>query len=158
MIDGTGWMDAAISAATENMRRGAGGPFGASIVREGRVLAVAANEVLGANDPTAHAEVVAIRRACAELKSPFLEDAVIYSTTEPCPMCFSAIHWARISRIVFGTSISDVHALGFNELSISNEQMKQLGGSRTEIVGGFMREECMALLREWIALPNKQTY
>ena len=128
------------------------------MVRDGRVLAVAANEVLGASDPTAHAEVVAIRRACAELNSPFLEGAVIYSTTEPCPMCFSAIHWARISRIYFGTGIPDVQALGFNELCISNEEMKQLGESPIEIVSGFMREECMTLLHEWTALPNKQTY
>jgi len=157
-LNGGEFMNAAIAAALDSISRGAGGPFGACVVRDGQILAVAANDVLAGNDPTAHAEVVAIRRACAELRTPFLEGAEIYSTTEPCPMCFSAIHWARISRIYFGTSIPDVLTLGFNELSISNEQMKQLGGSPVEIVGGFMREECLALLHEWIALPNKRTY
>ncbi len=157
-MNGGDFMSAAIAAGLKSIARGAGGPFGACIVRDGQILAAAANDVLAADDPTAHAEVVAIRRACAELKTPFLDGAEIYSTTEPCPMCFSAIHWSRISRIYYGTSIPDVTALGFNELSISNEQMKQLGESPVEIVGGFMREECVALLHEWIALPNKRTY
>ena len=152
------YMKAAVAAAWESIHRGAGGPFGVCIVRDGRILAVAGNQVLGSHDPTAHAEIVAIRRACAELKTPFLEGAQIYSTTEPCPMCFAAIHWARISRIYFGTSIADVHALGFNELTISNDQMKQLGKSPVEIVPGFMREACLALLHEWTTLPNAQTY
>ena len=151
-------MQSAIECARDGISRGAGGPFGACIVRDGRILAAAANQVLDSHDPTAHAEICAIRLACSELKTHFLEGADIYSTTEPCPMCFSAIHWARIRRIVFGTSVPDVQVLGFNEVTISNEQMKQLGGSPVEIVPGFMRRECLTLLTDWQALPDKQTY
>ena len=151
-------MLAAIDSALHGIREGIGGPFGACIVRDGRILAVSANRVLADHDPTAHAEVCAIRAACGELKTHLLEGADIYSTTEPCPMCFSAIHWARIRRITFGTSIPDVQALGFNEVTVSNEQMKRLGKSSVEIVPGFMREECLALLQQWRALPGAQTY
>lgn len=151
-------MQAALDSALEGIRLGAGGPFGACIVRDGKILALAANQVLQSHDPTAHAEICAIRLACAELKSHLLEGADIYSTTEPCPMCFSAIHWARGRRIIFGTSIPDVQALGFNEVTVSNEQMKQLGKCSVDIIPGFMRTECLALLNDWRALPNKQTY
>jgi tRNA(Arg) A34 adenosine deaminase TadA len=152
------FMRAAIEAGRESVSRSLGGPFGACLVRDGRILAVAGNQVLGDKDPTAHAEVNAIRKACAELGTPFLDGAEIYSTTEPCPMCFAAIHWSRTSRIYYGTAIPDVQALGFNELTISNERMKRLGRSQIEIIPGFMRDECLALLEEWRAIPNRRVY
>ena len=151
-------MRAAITAASHAIELGAGGPFGACIVREGRILAVSGNEVLRSHDPTAHAEVTAIRRACSDLRTPFLDGAEIYSTTEPCPMCFSAIHWARISRVYFGTSIEDVLALGFNELTVSNAQMKRFGNSPVEITPGVLQAECQALLETWTHLPSRRTY
>lgn len=151
-------MTGALMAAREGIRAGVGGPFGACVVREGRILAASGNRVLASHDPTAHAEILAIRKACADLETHLLEGAEIYSTTEPCPMCFSAIHWARIGRIYFGTTIADVKALGFNEITVSNQQMRAMGNSPVEITGGLMREECLALLNEWQSLAMKETY
>ena len=151
-------MRAAIEAARETVARGAGGPFGACIVRDGEILAAAGNHVLAYCDPTAHAEVSAIRAACAQLKTHLLGGAIIYSTTEPCPMCFAALNWARVQTVYYGTGIADVAALGFNELTISNFQMKELGGSSVEIVPDFLREECLELLKFWQNLKKSRTY
>ncbi len=152
------WMRAAIDAARESVARGAGGPFGACIVRDGEILAVASNHVLAHHDPTAHAEVEAIRAACAQLETHLLEGADVYTTTEPCPMCFAALNWARVAKIYYGTSIADVQALGFNELTISNFQMKELGGSKVEIAPDFLRDECLDLLHFWRATAGSRTY
>ena len=151
-------MRAAIEAARESVSRGAGGPFGACIVRDGQILSVSSNHVLAHHDPTAHAEVSAIRQACQKIEHHLLEGAEIYSTTEPCPMCFAAIHWARLSRIFYGTTIADVAALGFNELELSNFQMKEIGGSPLEIVPDFLRDECVELLEFWKNLESRRTY
>ncbi|MCC5830238.1 MAG: nucleoside deaminase [Phycisphaeraceae bacterium] len=151
------WMEMAIDVC----RRGIGAgqsPFGAVIVRDGQILSCSHNTVWRDHDPTAHAEVRAIREACAQTGSPWLEDAVIYSTTEPCPMCFSAIHWARIRRIVYGAVIADAGDAGFRELSISNRQMKSLGGSEVELVEGFMAEECAKLFDEWKSASRGSAY
>lgn len=153
-----GWMRAALEAARDSVSRGAGGPFGACIVRDGQILAVSSNHVLVGHDPTAHAEVMAIRSACSSLQTHLLEGAEIYSTTEPCPMCFASLHWARVSRIYYGTNIDDVTQLGFNEMSLSNFQMKELGNSPVEIVPNFLRDECLELLTFWSQLEGRQTY
>lgn len=145
-------MRRALAEARRNLRRGDGGPFGACILRGGRVLAVARNTVLARRDPTCHAEINAIRLAARRLGSHDLAGCTICSTTEPCPMCFSAIHWAGIGRIVYGTRIRDVARLGFRELTVSNSALQRLGGSGVRIVGGVLREEGLALLREWEAL------
>lgn len=152
------FMRLAIEAARESVQRGAGGPFGACIVRDGEVLSVSSNHVLINHDPTAHAEVMAIRKACGKQEYHLLDGAEIYSTTEPCPMCFAAIHWARCAKVYYGTNIADVDALGFNEMTLSNEQMKEIGGSPVEIQKDFMREECLELLDFWSNLQTKQTY
>ncbi|MBV9868981.1 MAG: nucleoside deaminase [Abitibacteriaceae bacterium] len=152
------FMRAAIAAARNSVTRAAGGPFGACIVRDGQILSVSSNHVLANHDPTAHAEVMAIRRACDKLRYHLLEGAEIYSTTEPCPMCFASIHWARCKRIYYGTSIADVDALGFNEMSLSNFQMRELGGSPVEIVPDFLRDECLELLNFWSGLESRRTY
>jgi tRNA(Arg) A34 adenosine deaminase TadA len=152
------YMRAAIEAARESVRHGAGGPFGACIVRDGEVLAVASNQVLIAHDPTAHAEVVAIREACAHVGTHLLEGAEIYATTEPCPLCFSAIHWARIERIISGTRIADAAQLGFNEMPISNRQMGEWGQSPVQVQGDFLRDECLELFDFWQSLENRRTY
>src|SRR5512146_1463170 len=121
MADHARFLALAARKAGRSMRRGHGGPFGAVIVRNGAILSAAANTVLKQKDPTCHAEINAIR-AAAKKGGPFLTGADIYSTTEPCPMCFAAIHWARLSHLVYGTAIADVAALGFNELTIGNEE------------------------------------
>ena len=87
-----------------------------------------------------------------------MSGCVIYSTTEPCPMCFSAIHWAKIDTIVYGTNIQDVQDLGFNELELSNQTMKKKGKSPVEIIEGFMRDECKELLDEWSKKTSAKTY
>lgn len=151
-------MAAALAEAYRGIRRGDGGPFGAVIVWRGEILASGHNEVLKTNDPTRHAEMCAISRAGRKLGAPHFPRAEIYSTTEPCVMCFAAINWAQIRRITFGTTVRDVKRLGFNELVISNQRLKTLGGARVELVSGFMRDECQKLLDDWSALPGKQTY
>jgi len=122
------------------------------------VICTAHNEVWKNTDITAHAEVAVLRKACRELGTVDLSGCVLYSTCEPCPMCFSAIHWARISRLVYGARIEDARSLGFNELTISNEQMKTLGGSKVEIEGPFLLEENLDLFRYWSSLPDTRLY
>jgi tRNA(Arg) A34 adenosine deaminase TadA len=143
-------MRRAIDAARAGIARGQT-PFGACIVSaDGGEIVSAHNVVWETTDITAHAEVTAIRRACAKLGAIDLSGCAIYSTCEPCPMCFSACHWARIARIVYGASIDDARAAGFNELAISNEQMKRLGGSGVSVAAGVLREETAALFEEWL--------
>jgi len=133
-------------------------PFGACVVRDGAVLAEAHNEVYARCDPSAHAEVQALRLACAAAGTIDLSGATMYATCEPCPMCFAACHWARVSRIVFGSSITDAAAAGFREMPISNKQMRELGGSNVEIVPGLLRDECNALFAEWAAAGRSEAY
>ena len=151
------YMHMALREASRGMRKGQGGPFGACVVRDGLIVAVAHNRVLVSGNPTQHAELVAIGKAAKQLGTHVLKGCTIYSTTEPCPMCFSAIHWAQIDRIVYGTGIADVKRLGFNELSISNQTLKRLGRSRV-ILDQASRRECTDLLRSWAALETKTTY
>ncbi len=151
------FMAAAIEKTFEGIRSGQT-PFGACIVRNGEIISCEHNRVWETTDITAHAEITAIREACRKLGTVELTGCTIYSTTEPCPMCFSAIHWARIEKIVFGTSIRDAADAGFNELAISNQELKKDGCSHIHIVGGFMREENIELFREFAARPGKKTY
>jgi tRNA(Arg) A34 adenosine deaminase TadA len=151
------YMAHAIAKAREGIERGQT-PFGACIVRDGAILALEHNAVWAELDITAHAEIRAIRRACRKLGTIDLSGTVIYSTCEPCPMCFSAIHWAKIDKIVFGARIADAKALGFSELEVSNETLKRLGPSPVEIRGDYRREECLELFRLWSQLPNRLTY
>lgn len=151
------FMRLALQKAREGVASGQT-PFGACIVRDGKVVACEHNAVWDHTDSTAHAEVEAIRVACRRLGTVDLSGCEIYATCEPCPMCFSAIHWARISTIVFGSRIADARGLGFSELTISNQQMKELGGSPVVIVPDYLREECTALFREWAARPERRAY
>ena len=151
------WMRQALEVAREGVADGQS-PFGACIVRDGAVVSCVHNVVWRCTDITAHAEVHAIRVACAHLQTIDLSGCTIYSTCEPCPMCFSAIHWARLDRIVYGASIADARAAGFNEMPISNEQMKQMGQSAVELVPDCLREEARALFQEWASRPDKAAY
>lgn len=152
------WMERALRSAREGLKRSEGGPFGAAIVRGNQLIAVGHNTVLKERDATCHAEVNAIRIASRKLKRFDLSDCVIYSTTEPCPMCFSAIHWARIAQVIFGTSFEDVAKRGFNELYIPSRKMKRDGRSPVRIRSGFMKKECLALLAEWDRKEDRQVY
>ncbi len=133
-------------------------PFGACIVRRGKVVALSHNRVWRATDITAHAEIQAIRSACRKLNTVLLSDCVIYSTCEPCPMCFSACHWAGIKEIYFGAYIRDAKNAGFNELCISAQKMKSFGKSSVKIRAGLLREQNIAFLKNWSSGKNKKLY
>jgi guanine deaminase len=120
-------MKRAIDLAVENVTSGSGGPFGAVVVREGRVIATGVNEVTATNDPTAHAEVVAIRNACRQLKGFSLEGCTIYTSCEPCPMCLAAIYWARMERIYYSGTAADAAAAGFDDAFLYSEIKKDIG-------------------------------
>lgn len=151
-------MALAVAEARKNFWSLAGGPFGACLVKGRKVLAVARNTVLRDKDPTCHAEINAIRKAAQKLGTHDLSGCVIYSTTEPCPMCFSAIHWARIGRIIYGTTTKDAARLGFNELRISDTVLKSLGKSRVRLMRSKALAECEKLFADWQALPKKRLY
>ena len=151
------FMRMAIAKALEGVRGGQS-PFGACIVKDGKVVSCSHNIVWKTTDITAHAEVTAIREACRVLKAIDLLGAVLYSTCEPCPMCFSAIHWAKISKVFFGTCIEDAKALGFGELTIANETMKALGKSPVALAGDFLREESLEVFRLWSGQKNRRVY
>ncbi len=150
-------MRLAIATAREGVAAGQT-PFGACLVKADRVIACTHNVVWASLDITAHAEVQTIRTACAALKTIDLSGCTLYSTCEPCPMCFSAAHWARLARIVYGAEIADARRAGFHELTISNLALKQLGESPVELAGGLLREECLALFDVWAKQPNRRTY
>ena len=142
-------MKLAIDKAKEGIKFGQS-PFGACIVRRGKVISLNHNTVWKDADIAAHAEINAIRKACKKLNTIDLSNCVIYSTCEPCPMCFSAIHWAKISKIVYGSKINDAKKTGFSELQISNKLMKKLGKSKVKIiVAGVLFEESAELFRIW---------
>jgi len=151
------FMRMAIDKAMEGVDKGQS-PFGACIVKNGEVIACDHNIVLLSTDITAHGEINAIRNACKKLDNIQLNDCVIYSTCEPCPMCFTAIHWARINKIIFGARIEDAERFGFNELRVSNFHLKEKGGSKVEIHSDFMRDECVKLFEYWDTKHFKRTY
>ncbi len=147
------FMKEAIKIAEKGIKEGQT-PFGAIIVKNNKIIAKAHNTVFKDKDPTAHAEINAIRKAAKKLGIN-LRGCVIYSTCEPCPMCFSAIHWANIDAIYYGASIRDAKKLGFRELTISNKRMKSLSKKtvKLKIVGGVLREQCKEVMKRWGGEP-----
>lgn len=152
-----GFMARAIELSIANVRSGKGGPFGAVIVKDNVVLAEAANQVTATRDPTAHAEVVAIRQACAQLGLFELKGCVLYSSCEPCPMCLGAIYWARIDRVYFGCFAGDAANAGFDDSTIYRE-MTQTPSERGIPMIPMMREEALAAFRVWEVNPGKVQY
>jgi tRNA(Arg) A34 adenosine deaminase TadA len=150
-------MRRAVMLSAEHMRRGLGGPFGALIARDGKVIAEGFNQVTSANDPTAHAEVVAIREACAKLGSFNLAGCEIYTSCEPCPMCLGAIYWARLERIYFANSRADAAAIGFDDDHIYREMPKR-HEERSIPIEQVDLEEARAIFREWQEMPDKVKY
>jgi tRNA(Arg) A34 adenosine deaminase TadA len=124
-------------------------PIGCAIAIGDNVVAVAHNRVLATTDITAHAEIVALREACANTGDIHLEGALVASTCEPCPMCMAALHWARVDTVGYGATIADAKAAGFNELRIPAADIIRLGGSSVKLVGDVLRNECVALFNEW---------
>ncbi len=152
------FMQLAIEEARKGFTSNHGGPFGAVIVKDGEIMVSSAhNEVLGTNDPTAHAEVLAIRKACAILETHDLSDCEIYSTSEPCPMCFSAIHWSRLKKLHFGTTRNDVAGIGFDDSLIYDILSGKAQSVQTESIN-VDRDNCLELLKEWDVKPDKVLY
>jgi guanine deaminase len=151
------YMRLAIRKAQQGIASGQS-PFGSVIVRLGEVIAVTHNSVWRDTDPTAHAEVNCIRAAATALKTIFLHGCVLYSTTEPCPMCLSAIHWAKIERVVFGATIADAAAAGFSELAVDAKVLARLGGSPLQVESGLLREECAELFLQWQSSGSAEPY
>jgi guanine deaminase len=142
------FMKLAIQKAQAGIKKGQT-PFGACIVKDDKVIACAHNTVWQSTNITAHAEINAIAVACKKLKTIDLSDCVIYSTCEPCPMCFSACHWAKIKTIVFGASIEDAKKAGFNELCIPAMTMKKKGKSSILLIDSCLTNENYQLFNEW---------
>ena len=151
------YMRLAIQKAQEGIASGQS-PFGAVIIKEGEVVAATHNTVWRDSDPTAHAEVNCIRRAASALKTISLHGCVMVSTTEPCPMCLSAIHWAKIERVAYGASIADAAAAGFCELYVAAKKLAEMGKSPLRVESGLLREECTALFAQWQAAGMARPY
>src|SRR5271170_6977933 len=151
------FMTQAIELAVQNVRSGAGGPFAAVIVKDGRVISTGVNQVTSRNDPTAHAEIVAIRAACAALGSFQLEGCDIYTTCEPCPMCFGAIYWARPARVFFGATARDAAGAGFDDAFVYQELGVGLAERKIPFTE-MSREEALACFREWQAKQDRINY
>ena len=146
----------AIELARENMASG-GGPFGAVIIRDGEVIATGTNRVTANHDPTAHAEVVAIRRACASLKVFHLEGCEIYSSCEPCPMCLAAIYWAKLERVYYCATRQDAEQAGFADDHIYREIPLQ-PAERSIGMRQILRDEALAVFDAWRAKDDKVPY
>ena len=147
----------ALGLATDHMRAGHGGPFGAVIVREGRILGEGWNQVTTTADPTAHAEVVAIRAACRAIGDFRLTGSALYASCEPCPMCLAAAWWARVDRIVFAGSRTDAAAIGFDDAEIYAEISRPVA-ERHLPVSRMLDAEGAAVLRSWLGFSDRVPY
>lgn len=150
-------MQMAIRLAEKNVNEAKGGPFGAVIVKEGKVIAKSANKVTLSNDPTAHAEVSAIRIACKKLKTFDLTGCIIYTSCEPCPMCLGAIYWSRLATIYYANTKKDAAEIGFDDQFIYEELDLAMEQRKLPIIQ-MMRPEALAAFRLWDKSPLKIEY
>ncbi len=151
------FMRRAIELSRKEMRAGAGGPFAAVIVLDGEIVGEGWNKVTSTNDPTAHAEVSAIRDACERLGTFSLDGAVMYASCEPCPMCLAAIFWARISKLYYANSTDDAAAIGFDDREIYHQIV--LDDAQRDIpMERLLESEAIEVFREWEAKPDKVPY
>lgn len=150
------FMRRAIRLSLENVKKG-GGPFGAVIVKDGKVISAGTNNVTAKNDPTAHAEVDAIRKAAKNLKNFDLSGCELYTSCEPCPMCLSAIYWARISRIYYGSTKKDAAKIGFIDDFIYKELGKPLAKRKLKI-SQHLRDEALMSFETWDMKKDKKKY
>jgi len=157
MEDKKTFMREAIKLSLDNMRAGNGGPFGAVIVKEGKIIARGFNKVTSTNDPTAHAEVVAIREACKALGSFQLDGCEIYTSCEPCPMCLGAIYWARPDKMYFANTKVDAANIGFDDQFIY-EEIELDVDKRKLPTEQLLQEEAIEAFKEWQSKTDKIEY
>jgi tRNA(Arg) A34 adenosine deaminase TadA len=150
-------MKRAIELSRHGMRQGDGGPFGAVIVRAGEIIGEGWNRVIATNDPTAHAEILAIRDASRRLGTFSLAGCELYTSSEPCPMCLSATYWARLERLCFGNTVADAAAIGFDDTFILYELCKTPFERQKPSVQ-LMAAEALAVFAEFQVMPNRVRY
>ena len=150
-------MQEAIRLSLEMMRAGKGGPFGAVVVHDGEIIGRGWNQVTSVNDPTAHAEIVAIREACRKTNSFLIEGAELYASCEPCPMCLSAAYWARVSRVYYAASRRDAAEAGFLDEMLYDELTREASQRRIPCIA-FGREQAVAAFREWKQKSDRIPY
>jgi len=150
-------MRRSIELSRLGMNRGDGGPFGAVIVRAGAIIAEGWNSLIATNDPTAHSEIVAIRAASRLLGTFRLSGCDLYASSEPCPMCLSAVYWARMERIFYGNTVSDAAAIGFDDTLIL-EHLRKPAEARLIRAKRILAEEAIEVFRDFNANPNQVRY
>jgi len=151
------FMARAIELSIENVRSGRGGPFAAIVVRQGKIIAEGVNEVTSTNDPTAHAEVVAIRGGCRKLGVFELKECDVYTTCEPCPMCLGAIYWARPARVYFANTAADAAKIGFDDSLIYKETTRPYSERKIPMIP-LMRDQALEAFRAWEEKGDKVPY
>jgi guanine deaminase len=151
------FMREAIRLSLRMMRRGQGGPFGAVVVKKNRIVGRGCNQVTSGNDPTAHAEIVAIRDACQRLKTFHLEDCELYTSCEPCPMCLSAIYWSRLESVYYGNTRKDAAKINFADDDIYHEVGLPIR-KRKVPMKQLLRSEALKAFLEWKEKPDKVPY
>lgn len=151
------FMREAIALSEDNVKNGLGGPFGAVIVKDGKIIAKSANRVTTTNDPTAHAEVATIRLACQALQTFTLEGCIIYTSCEPCPMCLGAIYWARLDKMYYANTKSDAAAIGFDDQFIYEEIDLKLEERKLKSVQ-ILKDEAILIFEQWKASRQKINY
>jgi len=151
------FMREAIRLSRIKMQRGQGGPFGAVVVRRGQIIARGWNRVTSVNDPTAHAEVMAIRVACRQLKTFQLADCELYTSCEPCPMCLAAIYWARLEKVYYANTRRDAAKIGFEDELIYREVARPVSRRRLPMKQ-LLRADAGKVFAAWKSLPDKVVY
>ena len=151
------FMRRAIELAREGMANNAGGPFGCVVVRDGQIIGEGNNSVTSLNDPTAHAEMIAIREACKSLNSFQLDGCTIYTSCEPCPMCLGAIYWARPVSVFYACTRDDAAEIGFDDRFIY-EELERPNAQREMALVNLMRGEALDVFRSWSAKPDRIEY
>ena len=151
------FMKRAIALSEEGMDQNVGGPFGTVIVKNDEIIAEGSNRVTSTNDPTAHAEVIAIRKACEKLSSFQLEDCIIYTSCEPCPMCLGAIYWARPKMVYYACSREEAANIGFDDQFIYDEINKEIGDRSISFMR-LLREDALSVFKKWSKKEDKISY
>ncbi|PSN18559.1 tRNA-specific adenosine deaminase [filamentous cyanobacterium CCP5] len=151
------YMEAAIALSFQAMREDRGGPYGAVVVKDGEIIGQGMNEVTSTNDPTAHAEMTAIRQACQKLGAWQLEGCELYTSCEPCPMCMAAVYWARLDTLFYGNTKEEAARYGFGSQTIYDELARSRADRKVSMVP-LMKEEALAAFKEWQQKSDKQSY
>jgi len=156
-IDEQQFLERAIELSREGMRARKGGPFGCVIVKNGKIIGEGCNQVASTNDPTAHAEIVAIRNACQNLNSFQLTDCDVYASCEPCPMCLGAIYWARPKRVIYANTKQDAAAINFDDQFIYDE-IEKPGNQKAIVFIHYPHQNALEVFKEWEVMDHKIEY